>query len=169
MQIRNTFIIFLVSGFWHGANWTFVAWGFVNALYFMPLMLLGSNRNNIGIVAEGKAYPSLKELGQMSLTFALTCLAWIFFRAESMTQALGIFKSIFSMSLFSIPTVRPTYMILAVMAFFAIEWKGRRDPFAIQHFLISKRRWMRWGFYYILIISILLFAGKEQTFIYFQF
>jgi D-alanyl-lipoteichoic acid acyltransferase DltB (MBOAT superfamily) len=169
MQIRNTFIIFLVSGFWHGANWTFVAWGFVNALYFMPLMLLGSNRNNIGIVAEEKAYPSLKELGQMSLTFALTCLAWIFFRAESMTQALGIFKSIFSMSLFSIPTVRPTYMILAVMAFFAIEWKGRRDPFAIQHFLISKRRWIRWGFYYILIISILLFAGKEQTFIYFQF
>lgn len=169
MQIRNTFIIFLVSGFWHGANWTFVAWGFVNALYFMPLMLLGSNRNNIGIVAGEKAYPSLKELGQMSLTFALTCLAWIFFRAESMTQALGIFKSIFSMSLFSIPTVRPTYMILAVMAFFAIEWKGRRDPFAIQHFLISKRRWIRWGFYYILIISILLFAGKEQTFIYFQF
>ncbi len=169
MQIRNTFIIFLVSGFWHGANWTFIAWGFVNALYFLPLMLLGSNRNNIGIVAEEKAYPSLRELGQMALTFALTCLAWIFFRAESMTQALGIFKSIFSKSLFALPTVRPTYMILTVIAFFVIEWMGRRDPFAIQHFLTARKRWIRWGFYYVLIISILLFAGKEQTFIYFQF
>jgi D-alanyl-lipoteichoic acid acyltransferase DltB (MBOAT superfamily) len=169
MQIRNTFIIFLVSGFWHGANWTFIAWGFVNALYFLPLMLLGSNRNNIGIVAEEKAYPSLRELGQMALTFALTCLAWIFFRAESMTQALGIFKSIFSTSLFALPAVRPTYMILTVISFFVIEWMGRRDPFAIQHFLTSKKRWIRWGFYYVLIISILLFAGKEQTFIYFQF
>ena len=169
MQIRNTCIIFLVSGFWHGANWTFIAWGFVNALYFLPLMLHGSNRNNIGIVAEEKAYPSLRELGQMAMTFALTCLAWIFFRAESMTQALGIFKSIFSTSLFAFPTVRPTYMILTVIAFFVIEWMGRRDPFAIQHFLTSRKRWIRWGFYYVLIISILLFAGKEQTFIYFQF
>ena len=169
MQIRNTFIIFLVSGFWHGANWTFIAWGFINALYFLPLMLLGSNRNNIGIVAEERTYPSFKELLQMGTTFALTCLAWIFFRAESMTQALGMIKTIFSPSLFSLPAVRPLYMILTVVAFILLEWKGRREPYAIQHFLITKKRWIRWGFYYLLIISILLFAGKEQTFIYFQF
>lgn len=169
MQIRNTFIIFLVSGFWHGANWTFIAWGFINALYFLPLMLLGSNRNNIGIVAEERTYPSFKELLQMGTTFALTCLAWIFFRAESMTQALGMIKTIFSTSLFSVPAVRPLYMILTVIVFILLEWKGRREPYAIQHFLTAQKRWIRWGFYYLLIISILLFAGKEQTFIYFQF
>ena len=60
MKVRNTFIIFIVSGFWHGANWTFVVWGALNALYFLPLLLTNSNRNNLHIVAEGKFLPSLK-------------------------------------------------------------------------------------------------------------
>ena len=71
-RIRNTFIIFLVSGFWHGANWTFIAWGALNAIYFLPLLLLNKNRSNMDIVAQGKTFPSLREVIGMAVTFGLT-------------------------------------------------------------------------------------------------
>ncbi|WP_296150933.1 MBOAT family O-acyltransferase, partial [uncultured Flavobacterium sp.] len=96
MKIRNTFIIFLVSGFWHGANWTFIVWGLLNALYFMPLLITNNNRNHIEIVAKGKLLPSLKEFFQMLLTFFLAVFAWIFFRSETVGQALSYIKKLFS-------------------------------------------------------------------------
>ena len=83
--VRNTFIIFLVSGFWHGANWTFIIWGFLNALYFLPLLLVKRNRRNLDIVAENRVLPTIKELLSMLTTFFLTVFAWIFFRAESVS------------------------------------------------------------------------------------
>ena len=83
MKVRNTFAIFLVSGFWHGANWTFIIWGALNAIYFLPLLLTNNNRKNLGVVAEGKLFPHLRELFAMLTTFSLTVFAWIFFRAEN--------------------------------------------------------------------------------------
>ena len=105
MKIRNIFIIFIASGFWHGANWTFIVWGALNALYFIPLMLMNKNRVNLDTVAEGKLLPSIKDLSKMSLTFLCTLFAWIFFRAESITQAVSYIDGICSYSLFSIPDV----------------------------------------------------------------
>jgi D-alanyl-lipoteichoic acid acyltransferase DltB (MBOAT superfamily) len=169
MQVRNTFIIFIVSGFWHGANWTFIAWGFLNALYFLPLLLTNNNRNNISIVAENTALPNIKEIFQMGVTFFITMIAWVFFRSENISQALSICGEIFSTSLFSMPTQRPLFMFLAIGFFFLLEWMGRRNRFALETLLLQKPRVLRWGFYYVLMIAILLFAGKEQTFIYFQF
>jgi len=96
MKIRNTFVIFLVSGFWHGANWTFVVWGALNALYFLPLLIAGKNRQNLGLVAEGRLLPNIKEFIQICTTFLLTMLAWIFFRASSVGHALSYLKGIFS-------------------------------------------------------------------------
>ena len=87
MKVRNTFIIFIVSGFWHGANWTFIVWGALNALYFLPLLLLNKNRVNTNVVAQGKYPPSIKEFFNMSITFSLTVLAWIFFRAKNIGHA----------------------------------------------------------------------------------
>src|SRR5690606_25071267 len=92
MKIRNTFIIFLVSGFWHGANWTFIIWGGLNALYFLPLLLVNRNRKNMEVVAQGKILPSLRESLSMLGTFSLTVLAWIFFRAESVRHALDYLR-----------------------------------------------------------------------------
>ena len=94
MKVRNTFIIFLISGFWHGANWTFIVWGGLNALYFLPLLLLKRNRTNLGVVAEGRMLPNLRELWQMGTTFLLTVLAWVFFRSDSLAQAFEIIYSI---------------------------------------------------------------------------
>jgi alginate O-acetyltransferase complex protein AlgI len=169
MKVRNTFIIFLVSGFWHGANWTFIAWGFLNALYFLPLLLANKNRNNIGIVAEGRMLPNVREIFSIGITFLLTVFAWIFFRANNMTHALSYIKGIFTKSLLSMPTVLP-YSIFALLVFFiTIEWIGREHQYALQRFGMKWPKFLRLSFYYLLIILIFAFMGKEQEFIYFQF
>jgi D-alanyl-lipoteichoic acid acyltransferase DltB (MBOAT superfamily) len=89
-KVRNILIIFIVSGFWHGANWTYITWGALNAVFFLPLLLLSKNRSYLGVVAEGRTLPNFTELIQMLTTFAITCLAWVFFRASSVEKALGI-------------------------------------------------------------------------------
>ncbi len=169
MKVRNTFIIFLVSGFWHGANWTFIAWGLINAIYFLPLLLSNRNRNNLGIVAEGRTLPTPREFLAIAVTFALTVFAWIFFRAESLTHAFSYIGGIFEPGLFSMPAYLPL-SILSLLAFFiVIEWLGREQQYALARFGFTWPRPMRWSFYYVLVIFILLFMGKEQEFIYFQF
>nr|WP_321223013.1 MBOAT family O-acyltransferase [uncultured Psychroserpens sp.] len=168
-QIRNVFIIFLVSGFWHGANWTFIIWGALNALYFMPLMITNSNRHHINIVAPNSKLPTLKALSKILLTFSLTTLAWVFFRAENVTHAIQYLSGIFSTSLFSIPQVTPTYLILLILLFITIEWLGRRNQHALETLFFKSKRPFRLTFYYTLIILIFWFSKNEQTFIYFQF
>ena len=173
MQIRNTFIIFVVSGFWHGANWTFIVWGALNAIYFLPLMLRGRNRQNLEIVAEGKILPSVREIGQMAATFGLTVLAWIFFRAESITHALSYLGEIFSRSLFTVPKffgMKHALLTAGLIAIFSIiEWLGREGRYAIEDLGSRWKRPVRWGFYYLILVVIYIFAGEQQEFIYFQF
>jgi alginate O-acetyltransferase complex protein AlgI len=168
-RIRNTFIIFLVSGFWHGANWTFIAWGLINALYFMPLMLLSRNRSNIGTVAVGRLIPTVKEFLQMVVTFFLTLLAWIFFRSENLTQAFHYIAGIFSQALFRLPEVRPVNVLLLLMGFIAIEWVQREKQHALQSFGPGLPRFVRWAVYYGILILIFQYGGDKQEFIYFQF
>lgn len=173
MKIRNTFIIFLVSGFWHGANWTFIAWGALNAIYFLPLLITNNNRNHLGIVAQGRSLPTLKEFLMMLMTFGMTVLAWIFFRADNINHAFSIFKKIFSNSIFSIPYFKdgtlalPT--LILIILFVLIEWIGRQGPYALAHLGFKWNRVFRLGFYYSILILIFWFGGKEQQFIYFQF
>jgi alginate O-acetyltransferase complex protein AlgI len=168
-QVRNTFIIFIVSGFWHGANWTFIFWGALNAIYFLPLLLMNSNRNNIAIVAENKTWPDFTELLGMLTTFTLTVFAWIFFRTETLSHAFQYIDRIFSSSIFTIPELRPTYIILLISLFVLIEWWGRRDKFALQGIFNLKTRSLRWSTYIILTTLIFVSLKKEQEFIYFQF
>ena len=169
MKIRNIFIIFIVSGFWHGANWTFIVWGFLNALYFLPLMLTKRNRLNLEIVAHNKKLPSMREFFAMGITFCLTVFAWIFFRANSIAHAVTYVKDIFTSSLFKIPEIRPTYLILLIFVFMVIEWMGRNQKYGIETFLFNKPRSIRWGFYMIIIASVFIFSNRQQEFIYFQF
>ncbi len=172
-KIRNTFVIFLVSGFWHGANWTFIIWGALNAIYFLPLLLLNKNRVNINTVANGKLLPSIKELLQMTTTFAITVIAWIFFRAESVKHAINYLSGIFSYSLFSVPQfshIRHGLITLTLIGLFVIiEWLGRNQRFAIEKIPAIQSRYLRWSFYMLIIFSIIIFGGEQQEFIYFQF
>jgi D-alanyl-lipoteichoic acid acyltransferase DltB (MBOAT superfamily) len=169
VKIRNTIIIFLVSGFWHGANWTFIVWGLLNAVYIMPSILMNTNRNNLSIVAETRFFPTLKESFQMITTFALTVLAWVFFRAESVVAGLNYLKGIFNSSLFSVPANLPKIEIILSLFMLGIEWMGRRNNFAIENLDFMKDRKIRWCFYTLLLFLILGFGAKEQSFIYFQF
>ena len=169
LKVRNTFIIFLVSGFWHGANFTFLLWGLLHAIYFLPLLLLNKNRTHLEIVAQGKLLPTFKELFNMLSTFGLVCIAWIFFRANTVSQAFQYLQSMFSLSLISKPSLLPLKEFSLLIFFIILEWIGRENQYAIATIGNSKHKLVRWSLYYILIIMLFLFMGKEETFIYFQF
>ena len=171
-KIRNVFIIFIISGFWHGANWTFIIWGTLNALFFLPLLLTNKNRNNLEVVAQGKVLPSLKELFSILFTFSLTVFAWVFFRAENLSHAiqyiLDVFKHPGSFLLASV-YLKHKIILLLLLLFVLVEWFGREGQYGIAHLGIKWKRPFRYSFYYIIILVIFWFTGEEQQFIYFQF
>jgi alginate O-acetyltransferase complex protein AlgI len=175
MKIRNTFIIFAVSGFWHGANWTFIVWGVLNAIYIMPLILSANNRNHLDVVAQGKNLPSLREFGAMLLTFSLTVFAWVFFRAEDISEAFLILSKIFSDSLFlPVEFMQSSESWLTgvwILFMILIDWKGREHENTLNGVGLKWNKYVRYLFYYILmgIIIYMFWNAEEQQFIYFQF
>ena len=174
MKIRNTFIIFIVSGFWHGANWTFIVWGALNAIYFLPLLLSNKNRNNLETVAEGRMLPSLTEFFHMLLTFGLTVFAWIFFRANDIGHAVNYISEIFSASVVSLPQFdglnRALVVLGLILLFLIIEWPGRFGKYGIDKLGLKWGRPLRWTLYAFLIFIIGMFMKSEESpFIYFQF
>lgn len=170
MKVRNTFIIFIVSGFWHGANWTFIAWGALNAIYFLPLLLRKKNRTHLGPIETKYHFPSLKNGGSMLFTFILTVLAWIFFRAEDMAHALSYISEIFSVSLFKRPEILPWEILILILVFMSVEWFGRNGQYALQALSTIKSSVVKIAFSFILIIvTIMYMSNTEQEFIYFQF
>lgn len=169
ISIRNIFIVFIVSGFWHGANWTFIIWGLIHALMYLPLFILGSNRKNTDKIANGSLFPSITDVRSIIITFTLTTVAWIFFRADSVTHASDILNVLFSASLFEIPDVRPYYLIALILLFMVIEWFGKESKYAIQSMFSNWPRILRWGVYYSIIWFLISTNQPEQDFIYFQF
>ena len=174
MKIRNIFIIFIVSGFWHGANWTFIFWGALNAIYFLPLLLTQNNRNHIDIVAKDKFLPSFKEFVLIAITFSLTVFAWIFFRSEDLNHAFIYIKDIFTGDLFLAPQIQKDPklpILLALVSFlFLIEWIGREGEFGIANIANNLNRFQRWLFYGFIIFLIGAYMKIQETpFIYFQF
>ncbi len=172
-KIRNTFIIFLVSGFWHGANWTFVFWGGLNALYFIPLLLAKKNRQNIDTVAKNSLFPSFKEIFQIFTTFSLTTFAWIFFRSESLGMAFDYINRIIVNFDLVIPRhegLAAGKSLIVILPFFIlIEWLQRNKEHALEFDNIQIPRPIRWIAYYSIVFIIIFFAGTQQDFIYFQF
>ena len=172
-KIRNIMIVFMVSGFWHGANWTFIAWGALNGLLLLSLMLTSRNRDNLGIVARGRIFPTIREFSQIVLTFTLTLFLWIFFRAETIGDALGYISGILSPSLFMIPSFagmkRALITLILIVLFVIVEWKGREDRFAIESIMAQWRRPYRHLAYYLILAAIFFLGGAGREFIYFQF
>ncbi len=169
MRIRNTFAIFLVSGFWHGANWTYLFWGFLNAVYFLPLLLSDRNRTHLDSVATGRIFPSLRELVQVLITFCLSTLAWIFFRAPTLESAFSYCRRLFSPSLFSLPEIRPFYLFVLLFVFFVIEWLGRESVHPLER-IVRMPRVVRWTCYIGLLVVLFVFRQMHEVpFIYFQY
>jgi D-alanyl-lipoteichoic acid acyltransferase DltB (MBOAT superfamily) len=169
--VRNTFFIFLVSGFWHGASWNFIAWGGIHAVGFLPLLLLNRNRANIGeVVAANSMLPTLKEFGQMLLTFTFVTFAWIFFRAESIGAISDYFKAIIqgigNLHDFFTAEVKGEIALFYIIPFLAVEWYLRQDE---RRLVLPASVFLRSLVY--LVVSILIFFnwGKNSSFIYFEF
>ena len=173
LKIRNTLIIFVTSGLWHGANWTFVFWGILNALYFLPSLIQKKNRIHLGIISKGRTLPSLKDISSILTTYILVIIAWVPFRSETLDQAISIYKEIFSFSIFSTPTLGDSRLRLLalfyVLLMFSIEWISRTSTNPLEFITQDIKRRIRWPIYIFFSVSILLFSGKDSSFIYFQF
>ena len=168
MKIRNTFIIFVVSGFWHGANWTYIAWGFLNAVYFLPLLLSNSNRNNMDAIHLKFNFDSVKVIMSILYTFSLTCIAWVFFRARTITDAFLYLKRIVINRDFGFQYLnneRYSYELLAMIGLFVlVEWNNRIkiEP------LSGNGGMIKLSFAIVAIITFGTFSDYKE-FIYFQF
>lgn len=170
MKIRNTFAIFLLSGFWHGANLTFVAWGLLHALYFIPLQLAGKNRANIDVVAHGKRFASSLDVLRILLTFGLVTLGWVFFRASSITHAFAYIKGIFTQAPLWGLQVLPMSLLGLIALMMTIEWLHRDKPHGLQISWLQNKPVLRWGVYIGMLWLIFLFGNFGKTeFIYFAF
>lgn len=168
-KIRNTIVIFLTSGLWHGANWTYVAWGAYHALLFVPLILTGGNKKFSNVVAEGKRLPSLNELSQMLSTFVLVLIGWIIFRSDNIHHAADYIQRLFSLSIFSIPDDPLTLMKLLVfcLVLILIEWIQRTKEHGLD--FAVKSPVLRFAVYFVVFFLVIAGSGNPVTFIYFQF
>jgi D-alanyl-lipoteichoic acid acyltransferase DltB (MBOAT superfamily) len=168
MQLRNVFIIFIVSGFWHGANWTFVFWGFLHALFFIPVLLLNKNRSNLNQVAENAVLPSFKEIFQMLTTFVLACIAWVFFRAASFLEAVAYFKTMLAQPSFDVQYLGiqryATEMLFIIAIFIALEWAHRTQ----EHPFVGRWKWFKIAAVILMLLTLGVYSD-HQDFIYFQF
>ncbi len=168
-KIRNTFIIFIISGFWHGANWTFIIWGALNAFYFLPLLLMNKNRKNMDFTIYTSVLTYPINLFKTIITFSLTCFAWIFFRAESLNHAFDYISYLFTKTILLKPEILPNQLILILSTFIFIEWKSRHKEHVLANIHEKYATSLRWLIYFIIIICIILLADEKQEFIYFQF
>jgi len=162
-------VVWFLTGLWHGANYTFIIWGIIHGLFLVlykwqtrPRKRLLkkfkiSNKNTVLVVIEPL------------LTLFIVIMAWIFFRASSIEQAVGIFSEIFSSSLFLAPIKFPKYLLILLLGFIVIEWIGRSNNYAIEKMPFSRHRIVRWSFYYIILAVMFVYSGEGQPFIYFQF
>lgn len=164
--VRNTFIIFLVSGFWHGANWTFLAWGAFHACLFLPLILMGKNRKYTDTVAEGRWLPGIKELGQMALTFVLAALGWVLFRSQSIGEAMDFYAAMFGSGWHGFNP--PMRAVVFVAAMLLVEWLQRGRGHGLDMSDVRYRA-VRYACYLAVLAVIFVYGVFNETFIYFQF
>jgi len=172
ITIRNIFIVFLISGLWHGADLNFIVWGGIHAIGFLPLLLLKKNRRHISeIVASEKQLPNIKELSQMVFTFTFVTIAWIFFKIHSFRQAIAYIKKIIVNSFqeprqyLSIP--QGITVLIYITPVIIADWYLRRDERLLK--IPFKSRIFRWAFYLIIFLLAILNIEQKREFIYFRF
>lgn len=169
--IRNVYIVWGVSGLWHGANWTFVCWGLYHASLLAIYNLLSINTKYKNVVANGRYLPNIKEMLQMALTFFLTVIGWIIFRSETIMQAKDYLSAMFTNKFFDSSMLYGVFYLSLGFLLLMVEWLQRDKQHALQfsQSRLFNSRIVRWCIYYFIILIIIKYTGSSQTFIYFQF
>ena len=169
--IRNVYIVWGISGLWHGANWTFVCWGLFHATLLALYNIFGINTKYKQVIAYGRFIPSIKEVLQVGLTFFLAVIGWIIFRAETMMQAVDYLTAMVSNPFFDASALYGMKFLCFGLALLAVEWLQRDKQHALQFSEIKpfNYRLVRWTVYYLVLGIIFIYSGESQTFIYFQF
>ncbi|MBQ8423384.1 MAG: MBOAT family protein [Coprobacter sp.] len=171
VTIRNVFVIFLLSGLWHGANWTYIVWGLYHAILFIPLLLFRRNRNNIGVVAPNRLIPSLKDSLQILVTFLLVTIGWVIFRAESLQDGWLYLSRMADISQIGIPNLDGRLLMqlaevsIAIFILIIVEWYYRAENIVLVN-IPPITQWICW---ILIAVWSILFYSPNQTFIYFQF
>lgn len=170
--IVNTMIIFLLSGLWHGADWSFVAWGGYHGLLLVVLILCGWNTKYEHVVAYNRWLPTMKELGQMALVFVLATIGWMLFRADSIGMFAEYMGRMVSDDLLTAPWLmnREFYILLifSLLILMFVEWKNRKQPHGL-YCIVFKSISVRFVIYLFLLLLVFLLGGEAETFVYFQF
>lgn len=169
LAARNTTLVFAVSGLWHGANWTYVLWGLMHALFFLPLLLSGRHRRHSGTAGAGRLLPTWSEGWRMAATFALFAWSMVLFRSANLGDAGAAYAALLSPTLFSLPADLPGVALGFAGMMLLMEWRSRAQRHALQDLGAGWPRLLRWGVYGGLALLIALMAQREQPFIYFQF
>ena len=167
--IRNIMIVFLLSGLWHGADWSFVAWGAYHGLLLMLLILLNQNTKYEHVVAYNKWFPSIKELGQMVLVFALATFGWMMFRADNMVQFMDYTACMCRADILSMPYTSGNHAVFVnIGVLFVTEWLMRNKKHGLDYSNIrcSAVRYMLYG---VIFVLVLIFGGHTENFIYMYF
>jgi len=174
-MILAIIVNFVICGLWHGANWTFVLWGFYHGLLFIPVILSGAMFKKSKMITNQWGLPVPKVFGRMLLTFSLVTLGLIIFRADTVSQALGYITRLFSVSLFStnigeydVGRIKVVLSLVMILVLLCVEWFGKDKEHALSDVGI-RQRWVRYLFYYFILFCILVYKGAEHQFIYFQF
>jgi len=171
IYIVASIVVWFLTGLWHGANYTFIIWGLIHGFLLIVYHLQRNPRKKlfkrIGINNKNSVIVGIETI----ITLIIIVVAWIFFRAENIGQALNYLSEIFSPSLFAAPTINKmaVFPVFFILIFFTMEWIGRKHEYSIQKTFINQPRYVRWSFYYGFFISLIIFMGHQESFIYFQF
>jgi D-alanyl-lipoteichoic acid acyltransferase DltB (MBOAT superfamily) len=168
-KIINTIVVFLVSGFWHGANWTYISWGFLNSIFILPKTLSQKKQSIDSNKMAGKVVGAI----QMLLTFLTVSILWVFFRSKTVYDALKYLQNLVYKWDSILPDFngRKSALVLSIIifVFMIFEWIGKSYNCPLVFMNSFKNKWLKWGFYYAIIFSILYFYRGNDQFIYFQF
>lgn len=174
-KFKNVMILFTISGLWHGANWNFVAWGFINGLFFAPSMLLGTNRKYLDTIASNRFFPSFREFTQILTTFSLIAFTYIFFRADNIQHSWEYFDAMIHniqvpFSSYQVATRTFVLAILVAVILLIAEWMNRTAEHTLDFTVSSPPRFARWSIYIVVIFFVIVaFDNNPTNFIYFQF
>lgn len=164
--ILSIVINFMIIGLWHGANWTYLVFGLIHGCFYIPMILKGTMFKRKKI-KKGRLLPTTKEFFNMVGTFFLLMITLILFKSPTITDAYHYFSQLFSLSLFSVPSILPFGLILLIVFLLTVEWFGKAGEYALDQLTLPKV--VRWLFYVLMVVCVFLNAGKQQEFVYFQF